>query len=1026
MKETYRPDLKAHVSLDDGDRVRAIRHTQEYWESDQGSALGAAVGYVSSMADVYGVPKAQLANLQQKVQYLEPQKKQGVEFRLAEEKTDFDSTTLGFSQTYANIPVWSAGVKVTVKQGPNRVVHSVDTSHDGIEVTLPSDRVLASWAKLFKGAELLNALRAAGREAGESEADEAAELVRDISGLKAARKRSRKAAKGRTKRAAPDRAAIADTARQLAAVRFIRGRFWIYQYDEEARFYTSGRQITDPANRGKKYKRGEIKTKATDDIDDPRLPVGPVNKNIQDGQHYVVAEVTFEAPWGDDQHVPWQALIELQTKSVLYLRALTSGVNGLVFEQDPYSKTGTLTATPASSNAVFNPLRDDVTLQNLDAPVSGTQHLKGSYSWVTNVEGENPTIPTEPTGTDFDYNTRTNDLGAVCAYFNVDRLFRHIADLGFNLATYFANSTLPVKTDHRCYVGNTIGAHCPGNGMGGIGHVGYGLMDNTDTTNPLLRACDPYVTWHELGGHGILYEGVGGPNFGFAHSAGDGLAAIYNDPTANLDGLDGTPIGKPGNLRFAYTPWHPSLNRRLDRDVTTGWAWGGTHDNSGYKSEEILATTHFNIYRAIGGDSPHESRRVFASRVMMYLIIRAIGNLTPATNPSYARDFAAELMATDLLNWTSEGIYGGAYNKVIRWSFEQQGEYQTPLITNGGPGDGTIVAPGDPPDVDVYIDDGRAGEYPYQQVHWHTTTIWNRQAADNGTAHQEPILGQSNYAYVKIKNRGTQTANNVVVKGYHTKPGAGLLWPSDFEAFTTASISAGTLAANGTQEKTIGPFEWTPNINAYGHDCMLMIVSADGDPSNVDNFTAGESIQEWRLVPNDNNVGQRNVNPVPGGGGGEGLMAGLDGIGFWVGNPDPRRATMKLDVALPDLLTRAGWRLKIEGGGKQFTLASGAKRQVILRLVQGSEFTPEMVRAAKNQDIVVTAFANGNPIGGMTYRLDPDIERPANLRKPGDRRCAEEAQSLIECLGVKGGKVKKAKIKEIIVGVKMRDDDCCC
>jgi hypothetical protein len=154
-------------------------------------------------------------------------------------------------------------------------------------------------------------------------------------------------------------------------------------------------------------------------------------------------------------------------------------------------------------------------------------------------------------------------------------------------------------------------------------------------------------------------------------------------------------------------------------------------------------------------------------------------------------------------------------------------------------------------------------------------------------------------------------------------------------------------------------------------------------------------------------------------------MAGLDGVGFWVGNPDPKRASMQLNVNLPDLLTRAGWRLKIEGvNDKTFTLASGAKREVILRLVPGADFTPEMVRAAKSQDIVVTALANGNPIGGMTYRLDPDIERPVNQHSHGDRCCAKQAQILIDCLGVNEGKVKKARIKEIIVGVKM-DNDCC-
>ena len=46
-----------------------------------------------------------------------------------------------------------------------------------------------------------------------------------------------------------------------------------------------------------------------------------------------------------------------------------------------------------------------------------------------------------------------------------------------------------------------------------------------------------------------------------------------------------------------------------------------------------------------------------------------------------------------------------------------------------------------------------------------------------------------------------------------------------------------------------------------------MIASVSGDASNIDNFTGTESIQEWRLVPHDNNIGQRNVSVVPGAGG---------------------------------------------------------------------------------------------------------------------------------------------------------------
>ena len=41
---------------------------------------------------------------------------------------------------------------------------------------------------------------------------------------------------------------------------------------------------------------------------------------------------------------------------------------------------------------------------------------------------------------------------------------------------------------------------------------------------------------------------------------------------------------------------------------------------------------------------------------------------------------------------------------------------------------------------------------------------------------------------------------------------------------------------------------------------MFMVVSANGDASNISNLTAGDSMPEWRLVPNDNNIGQRNVS----------------------------------------------------------------------------------------------------------------------------------------------------------------------
>jgi hypothetical protein len=1014
MKESYRPDLKAHVLTDEANRVRAIRHTQEYWESPTGGGLMTAVAYLRNFASIYEIPTKKFDRLETKVSFLNP-REQEEEYRLSEERRQFDSETFGFYQTYMNVPVWRAGLKVTVKQGPSRVVRSEDTTQSGVDAKMPSTETIDRYRNLFTSSntatvqrravllqtDLKAAATTAQAKAAESEAEREGEAF------------------GRRlfsfKKEAEDK---------HASLRLIRGRFWTYRYDATARLPEDDvpegpvvkEQPAAETRRRRKTSGREVPFPVPRPFDVP-----DVDPRIKDGAYYMVAEITFEVSVGLDRHV-WRALVELETNSILYLRPMSAYVNGYVFEEDPITKTGDTSLTSASNNATLNPYRDDVILQNLDAPTGGVQSLSGSFAEVTQVEGPDIVPPTEPAGTNFYYDVRTNNFASVSGYFHVDRIFRTMQDLGFDVGTYMSNTVFPIPVDIRCF--DVINAHCVGDGMGGIGHTGYGLMDTTDTNNPLGRACDPRVHLHEVLGHGILYEAVDSPNMGFVHSAGDSLAFIYFDPDSQCKGVDGTPVGKPGDLRFTYVPWHPTLNRRADRDVAAGWAWNGARDDGQYGSEEILATTLFNFYRSIGGDHPNLGRRQFASRMSMYLILRAIEDLTPATDPQYARDFASALMAADALNWTSEGVFGGAYHKVIRWTFEKQGEYQTPLVTTGSLADGTITTAGDPPDIDVYIDDGRAGEYQFQHVHWHTATIWNRRAPDGIDAHQEPELGSTNYAYVKIKNRGTQQAQNVVVYGYHTKPGAGLNWPGDFDAFTTPSINVGTVNANNTEEVAVGPFEWTPNINAYGHDCMLMVVTADGDASNVDNFTAGETIPEWRLVPNDNNIGQRNVNPVPGGGGEQGLMAGLNGVSFLVGNPNPQRGKMTFNVTLPSLLSKLGWRLELVDVGGGFTLASGAKREVFIKLHPGKPFTRDAVEATKDRDIRIDVLANDNLIGGMTYRLDPDLSRPWNADRPKDKGCLNEAQRLANCLGIRQ-EIGKVCVKEIVVSLKVKKDDWC-
>ncbi len=684
----------------------------------------------------------------------------------------------------------------------------------------------------------------------------------------------------------------------------------------------------------------------------PTLPLPALPASIRDGEHYVATVVHFALGTATFPQLNWRAIVDAESGAVLLLQPFISGISGMVFAVDPATANGG--PGPNATTAALNPLRSSRLLLGLNPPVGGTQSLTGTLTSVLDVESPTVAPPTAAAAANFDFEARTNHFAAVNAYYHTDRFFRLVQDLGFDLAGYFGPTPFPNPVDHRGFGGTglQINAHCLGL-PGGVGILrsAYALADLSDTQNPLGLACDWRVVLHELGGHGILYPHVHGPNFGFAHSAGDSFAAILND------------AGSLAPDRFLTFPWIAGvIARRHDRPVAGGWAWGGAQDFGGYNSEQILSTTHFRFYRSLGGDSPNLAARADAARYTSYLILRTVGSLTPATNPTNALAYANAMIAAELGDWTTEGRPGGLYGKVVRWAFEKQGLYQpagapTPVVTEG-----------QPPPVDVYIDDGRAGEYPYQPVYWNSQAIWNRTAADGGTAHQHPRVGVTNYAYVKVKNRGTQVATNVVVRAFRANPAAGLNYPNDWQAMTTDQLAAANVPANNAAEVVVGPFEWTPQN--LGHECMFMIVSASGDPSNVDNLAPGESVWESRLVPHDNNIGQRNVAPVPAGSL-KGLLAGIKVLRFTLKNPTADSAKMTLTATLPKLFVTRGWRLAFaNAGGGAMKLRPGETREIAPTLVPGKPITNEELAKLKGAAIRIEAFAEGLPVGGMTYALD--------------------------------------------------------
>lgn len=813
----------------------------------------------------------------------------GEALRFESETPLMDSTTVTYVQTMYGLPIYQAGVSVTTHGADNAVTAAASTLHYDVNAKPPRAGLAA-----FAGP---------GANASNGAYDD---LVRS---------------------------ALGDNGPKI---RINGTTLMVYRYDAAKRLESHPHGKDDAGFGG----------------EPPTLPVAKPPRSIKNGTYYVVVDALFTLPvegWGT---LNWRAFIEIETGAVLYLRALVDGVSALVFDRDPMTKTGNNANLPSANAATLNALRDNVTLTNLGGAVGNpaTQSLNGNFVRLFDNLQPNVVAPTTVNPFNFAYVSRTNDFAAANAYYHCNRFFLMVQNLGFNVATYFNGTAFPIPVDHRG-LGNVVNANCPGDAQSdGIGQVNFALADTGDIINPISIAADWRVVLHELGGHGILWDHVNSPNFGFAHSAGDGIAAIVNDP------------GSAAADRFVTFPW-VNIGRRHDRPVN-GWGWGGANDVGGYSSEQILATCHFRIYRSLGGDG-NLNQRQFASRTTVYLILRGVGQLTPATNPPTALAWEQQLETADQGIWTSlnpPGTYaGGAYHKVIRWAFEKQGLFRA----QGQP----ATQEGKPPPVDVFIDDGRHGEYPFQPNHWSCTDVWNRRTIGaGGGVHEEPVVGKTNYAYVRIKNRGTQAATNVVVKGFHCLPGVGLTFPTDWVAMTTAQLNGPNLAAGDMVGQIVGPFKWTPS--QVGHECMIFSVSAKGDAGNIDGHVVGP-IPEWRLVPHDNNIGQRNVHPVAAIKAGGILKIDWDKLPFWIRNNGPRPVLTTAEVRLPDWLAKLGWAFDVPRLSRQRVLVKpGTLEQVTIAQTQeGRPFTAEQLGRQRDRNIVVSILQDGVVVGGMSFEL---------------------------------------------------------
>lgn len=697
----------------------------------------------------------------------------GVELRFKEEKAVGAGVTVAYDQTIYGLPIWDAGVTVRIDGRQMGVTGSHNAAHYEVRAHQPA-RGAAYLPHLM---DLATVCRVLGLQQGDPDLT--------INGTRAL----------------------------------------VYRYRPEERL--------DPQHAAHEAPDDSTGLAGPKSVPFPTLPLPPVPEAIADEEHYVVTEVLFTYPYPNWGALNWRAFVEPNTGAVLYLRPLVSCARGAVFATDPVSGTGVLHSA-ATAASVLDAIRTTSPLLGLKMPnpAGGPLELGGEYVRLVNLEVPGTPMPAEHPPYDFLYPCDTDNFAACSAYHHCDGVFRLIEGMGIDVNTYFNNTDFPVPVDPHAKSGE-VNAAAPGNVAGnGLGRLVFGVARSNTRFG---ISADVRVVLHEFG-HAVLWDHVDSPNFGFAHSPGDSLAAILHAPDSKAPDPFET---------FPFMKESAGLSRRHDRDVAQGWGWFGSQWNTQYGGEQVLSTTLFRVYRAAGGDSADPVERRFASRYVAYLILKGVSLLSFTTKDPDV--FVSALTEADATNELFEGHPGGAFSKIFRWSFEKQGLYQP---------DGTTLpttTPGAPPEVDVYIDDGRRGEYmPYLADFRGTAQIWNRTAADGKPKHQPPAVGVPSFAYVRVRNRGTQPATGVLVRGYQSRTPQAAVWPTNWKPLNPATVTVSKAIPPGGNA-VVGPFPWTPQSEG---ESLLFAVSAPGDRSNLESVTSGP-IPNARLVPLDNNIAQR-------------------------------------------------------------------------------------------------------------------------------------------------------------------------
>ena len=353
---------------------------------------------------------------------------------------------------------------------------------------------------------------------------------------------------------------------------------------------------------------------------------------------------------------------------------------------------------------------------------------------------------------------------------------------------------------------------------------------------------DVQVILHEYG-HAIqdnCNPGFNNPRSGVGEGFGDALAAIYYDDKhkeAKTRGFmfswDAAPFGSPAAFwagrRYdivwlfdgpEYRHWynHKDQYGRCDGMHMTGQLW---------------CATIFELYRKLGGDSSDEQIKSSAKNLSLRLHLMA--NFTIPTINAKAYEVAQQIEAADnnLWHWRYPN---GIHRKVIYDTFNRRHLEQFP-----------------PRKIDVYIDDGRTGGYgstsgndlfseKLWKDYWNTKDIWSKnspypdeisKSQGNSSHYENPIIGETAYLYVKVKNKGVISVDprKVEIQAFHSIKGKESKFPEDHisigKTINQDKISSDSENGGGV---IMGPFSYK---HKQDNESVIIVLESEEDPSII-------------------------------------------------------------------------------------------------------------------------------------------------------------------------------------------------